>query len=496
MWNDLLGTSARRIAVVSVVIVALVAAAVGVTIWRYEVALTQADDAFDARDDARLTSVLLATFWHEREAMNEYLFIPSAEVPDEVTGLRDQFARTVVALITTETVGEARARRQAAAANSAFYSLFNQVKGVAGTNLARELPAIRSLNESEVRVLRPLNALDRIQRQRAAASDVAAASAADQALAIGVVAAVLAVLAGIAFAFYAVRLLGRASRREKELTATLERLSEALGRLSDRDQLLSKLRSTSKVLGQVAAELRTAAGEAAAATGEQSAAVAETSATVEELAATARSIADNTRAVAKAAEQTTDTMRDMHGKVEAIADQALSLGERAQKIGEILDLINDIAGQTNLLSLNAAIEAARAGEAGKGFAVVAAEVRKLAERSISSTESIREIISGLQDGTNATIMATEQGTRQAREVGELMASTATMLEESILATQQQRSATDQVESAMAQVRQSAEQLAAEQAHRTSTAQQLETLVVELDSALADGNGEPSPEPSR
>ena len=137
-------------------------------------------------------------------------------------------------------------------------------------------------------------------------------------------------------------------------------------------------------------------------------------------------------------------MRDMQEKVEAIAERSLSLGERSQKIGEILELINEIAEQTNLLALNAAIEAARAGEAGRGFAVVATEVRKLAERSMASTESIREIIAGVQDETNATIMATEQGTRQAREVGELMASTATMLEESILATQQQKSAADQV----------------------------------------------------
>ena len=285
------------------------------------------------------------------------------------------------------------------------------------------------------------------------------------------------------------RSIGMSARRE-------DGLRETLGHLADRYALLAPLRSAAAVLGDVGGELRAAATSAAAATSEQSAAVTQTSATIGQLAATAAAITDNVHAVAKAVERTGGTMRDMQEQVEVIASRALSLGERAQSIGEILALINDLSGQTNLLALNAAIEAARAGEAGRGFAVVAAEVRKLAERSVRSTESIREIISGVREETNATILATEQGIGQAREVAELMASTATMLEESLLAAQQQKSAADQVEGAIRQIRQAADQLAAEQVKRAAAAERLEALVEEISSALqhapAMDAGEASP----
>jgi Methyl-accepting chemotaxis protein (MCP) signalling domain len=457
---------ARRILIATVAAVPLLAIALGIAIWRYEHAIARKDTALTARAEATQVSQGQTEFWHEREAMNEYLLTARAPVLVEIAGQKAEFDASVRGL-RTDTAEETALIGQAASANDTLVSTFDQVRDLARTTAGNEDDAIAQLNAREASVTAPLSRLETIYGNDVPMTLADAQTARTQARTASILAGIIAVIAMLGFAFYALSLVARIAKRE-------ERLAE----------LVERVRETSGVLAVVAHELRAAVKESAAATTEQSSAVAETSATIEELAATASGIADNARAVSVAAEQTGDTMRDMQEKVEAIAARSVTLGERSQKIGEILELINDIAGQTNLLALNAAIEAARAGDAGKGFAVVASEIRKLAERSIRSTESIREIITAVQDETNATIMATEQGSRQAREVGELMTSTATMLEESILATQQQKSAADQVAGAMIQIRQSASQLVAEAEQRSTTVAQVEELAAQLERTLA------------
>jgi len=108
-------------------------------------------------------------------------------------------------------------------------------------------------------------------------------------------------------------------------------------------------------------------------------------------------------------------MASLKTKVEAIAEQILHLSEQTGQIGNITNLVSDLANQTNMLALNAAVEAARAGDHGRGFAVVAGEIRKLADQSKKSAERINALVGEIQKATNATVMATEEGTKTVEE---------------------------------------------------------------------------------
>ncbi|MED1780770.1 methyl-accepting chemotaxis protein [Brevibacillus fortis] len=136
--------------------------------------------------------------------------------------------------------------------------------------------------------------------------------------------------------------------------------------------------------------------------------IAETSIIVSQESHEAMKKAENGNRIVQVAMQ---QMRDIQSSVGESAEVVKQLGLRSNEIGKIIEVITDIAAQTNLLSLNAAIEAARAGEHGRGFSVVADEVRKLAEQSKESAENIYNIINQILNETTIAVAIMEKGTQ-------------------------------------------------------------------------------------
>jgi methyl-accepting chemotaxis protein len=200
----------------------------------------------------------------------------------------------------------------------------------------------------------------------------------------------------------------------------------------------TQLERVVEVIGSASEQLSAQVEQSSRGTEVQSQRVAETATAMEEMNATVLEVAKNasqaadssgnarTKALegAKVVAQAVESITAVQSNSVILKGDMAILGKQAEGIGQIINVINDIADQTNLLALNAAIEAARAGDAGRGFAVVADEVRKLAEKTMAATKEVGEAISGIQQGARKnlenvehSVVTIEQATSLANESG-------------------------------------------------------------------------------
>ncbi len=219
---------------------------------------------------------------------------------------------------------------------------------------------------------------------------------------------------------------------------------------------------------------------------EQATVVSEVVTTSQEISSTADRIADTASAVKESADKssqaansgneymvmTINSMENIRQHMEKAMNQILELSSQANRVGSIIDIIEEVSEQTNLLALNASIEAAGAGEAGSRFSVVATEVRRLANRTMETIESVRNIVDSIQTSTNSMVMlsenqhkAVESGVQSVRSMGEHFAqilefvdSTSQFGTEISHITKQQSSATQQMASSINEVADAAKEV--------------------------------------
>ncbi len=260
-------------------------------------------------------------------------------------------------------------------------------------------------------------------------------------------------------------------------------------------------------LSSASMEMLSSSEEQASGSAELAASVGEITATIEELSSSAKQIAANAESVAKIAENSDTTgrqgmesilasiqiMEDIRETTKDNAKKIVSLSERSQKIGDVLGIIKEIAGETHLLALNASIEASSAGESGKRFGVVAVEVRRLAERTKTYAEEIKGIISEIQTSTSAAVLSTEQSAKHVekgmeviQKAGHAIESNLSLIEKTMdasrqiaMATQQQKSATEQVSGTMREISEVVKQTATGMKQSTAVITELNKLADDL-----------------
>ena len=276
--------------------------------------------------------------------------------------------------------------------------------------------------------------------------------------------------------------------------------------------IIMQIKEAASKINSASNEIVASAEQQSSGAAEQASSVGETTATLEELSATARQIAESSEAQAGMAESTLKNaedslkvmgetevvMSDIRQRTEVSAEKIMALGEKSQKIGKVLGIINNIAAETKILSLNAAIEASRAGEAGKGFSVVAGEIRKLAENVVKSTGAIEETLKEIQGAANMSVMASEENVKivtkgvheldrvntALEEIVHLAEQSTDAAKEVSMTTGQQKTASEQAAVAMREISDVTRQMAAASTQTTHSVQGLHRLAKDLRNFVA------------
>ncbi|MEW5889806.1 MAG: methyl-accepting chemotaxis protein [Pseudomonadota bacterium] len=266
----------------------------------------------------------------------------------------------------------------------------------------------------------------------------------------------------------------------------------------------AKVSTSSAALARSAAQVSGGSEQQSEAASNMAAAIQQMTVSIDEIsknAETAQEVSERSgKLSAEGGNVVQETVREINGiaaDVSASARIIERLGEQSDQITAIVKVIKDIADQTNLLALNAAIEAARAGESGRGFAVVADEVRKLAERTGNSTQEIAAMVAAIQKGTAEAVAAMHSGAGRvsggvelAHRAGESMerikegaSQVVHTINEISLALKEQGVASTDIARNVERIARMAEENSAAASAAAHTAQEMEHLAAELNSAM-------------